>query len=110
MFGSWFISGAAGTVALLATFTDWLTDIAFTLANATGALRSVLKVRDVDIGNGNADNIPTLTAQHLTVVNVLTKVLSNLATDDLFESRQITINITGHEIYPLSQASCAVRG
>jgi hypothetical protein len=53
---------------------------------------------DVELGNGNADQVPSAAADHLAVGHVLPQILANLASHDLLESRQVVFDSHGHSL------------
>ncbi len=80
-------AGLARAVPLLALAgRDGSADFALSLADAARAVLAVAEVRHVELGNGNADQIATLAADHLAVGDILPQILANLAADNLSET------------------------
>ena len=64
-------------VAIVLAFADGRTVFSITLADASRTLVAVAEMRDLDIGDGDADVLAPLAADHLAVRDVLPQVLAD---------------------------------
>src|SRR5262249_10705732 len=91
---AWLVARAGVAVALRRT--QWLADIAIALSGAAGTLLTVTKLRNVDLRQGDADEVLALLADHLAAADVLAEVAFHLAADDLAEALMIAFDSLSH--------------
>jgi len=72
---------------------ELLADVAFALPDPTLLPMPVLKVRDVDEGNGDGDGVLPPLAQHLALLHVAAQVGFDFPPDDLFEAPVVLMNL-----------------
>jgi hypothetical protein len=70
--------------------------VAFPLAGASGALLAVAELRDVDLRQGDADEVLALLADHLAAADVLAQVTFHLTADDFAEPLVVAFNLLAH--------------
>src|SRR5690606_23594745 len=87
-----FAAGLALAVPFILSPPDWLPDLAFPLSGSARALLAVPEVRDLDVRHRDRDGFPSLAADHLAMVDVLSEIFADLAADDLVESLFIAVN------------------
>jgi hypothetical protein len=82
---------------LVTLFTaDGIADVPLPLSDATLLPIAETEARDVDLGNGNRDEILAFSSDELAVGDVFAKVLPNLTADDIPKARMILINLEAH--------------
>src|SRR5262249_44458234 len=74
---------------------------ALSLADAAGALLAVAELRDVDLRQGDADEVLALLADHLAAADVLLQVALHLAADELLEPLVVALDFLSHGSPPL---------
>src|SRR5262249_43219165 len=70
--------------------------LALALADAAGALLAVAELRQLDLRQGDADQILPLAADHPPAADVLAQVRLHLAPDDLPEALVVTLDLLPH--------------
>src|SRR5262245_2011455 len=78
-----------------------LADLALADADAAGVFLAVPELRDLDGGQGNADEVVPLLADHLATGDVLGQVAFDLAPDDLPEPLEVALDLLSHGRAPL---------
>src|SRR5262249_23820011 len=78
-----------------------LADVAVALADAAGALLAVAELRDVDLRQGDADQVLPLLADQFAPADVFAQVALHLAPDDLPEALVIAVDPLAHGNPPL---------
>src|SRR5262249_44269293 len=71
-------------------------DVAVALAGAAGALLAVAELRDLDLRQGDANEVLPLFADHLAAADVLRQVALDLAADDLLEPLMVALDFLSH--------------
>src|SRR5262249_53453795 len=87
----------AAAVAPL-SLVDGVPDVAVPLPHAFLLVRSVAEVRDLDLGERDADEVLPLPADHLAAVDVLPEILLDLPADDLLEPVRVLLDFADHEM------------
>ena len=54
------------------------------------------EMRDLDVGDRDADDLASLAADHLAVRDVLAQVLAHLPAHDPFEALEVAVDAAGH--------------
>ena len=90
------LAGAAGRRRRLARAADRGADVARPLPDAAAALGPVAELGDVDLRQGDRDQLAPGLADHLAVRDVLPQVGLDLAADDLLEPIGIALDFTHH--------------
>src|SRR5262249_30701568 len=73
-----------------------LADLALALAGAAGAFLAVAELRQVDLRQGNADQVLALLADQLAAADVLAQAGLHLAANDLAEALMIAFDPLAH--------------
>ena len=84
------------SILRIARLAHGLADFAFPLSDAAGPAGAVFEPRDFDVGDRDADDFASLSADHFAIGDVLPQIFSNLPADDFTESLEVAMNITGH--------------
>src|SRR6185503_9976280 len=77
--------------------------LALALADAAGAFLAVAELRQVDLRQGDADEVFPLLADQLAPADVLAEVRLHLAPDDLPEALVIAFDLLPHGRLPLKR-------
>src|SRR5262249_43231994 len=88
------VAGAALAVALRRA--QRRAGVALAHAHPAGTLLAVAELRDVDLWQGNADQVLALLADHLAAADVLAQVRLNLAAHDLAEALVVAFDLLTH--------------
>jgi hypothetical protein len=75
---------------------DLVSLFAISLANATGAVLTVAKVGEIELRDGNADEIAAFTADHFAVGDILPQILANFPTHNLPKAGLVSLNALHH--------------
>ena len=86
----------AGAGLAVAGAADRRTDVAGTLADPAAVLGPVAELGDLDLRQGDGDELAPGLADHLAVRDVFPQVGLDLAADDLLEPVGVTINFSNH--------------
>ena len=86
----------AGTAIAVAGAADRRADVAGPLADSAAVLGPVAKLGDLDLRQGDRDELAPGLADQLAVRDVLTQVRLDLAADDLLEPIGVTIDFSNH--------------
>jgi hypothetical protein len=70
--------------------------LAVALADASRLLAAEAEARDLDLGEGNGDDVFALAADELALGQVLAEFLLDHATDDLAEALHVAIDLAQH--------------
>ena len=73
-----------------------IADVAVALTDAALLLVAEAKARDVDLRNGDRDEVLALSSDQLALRDVLAEVLPDLAADDVPKARMILIDLEAH--------------
>src|SRR3954464_10349316 len=90
--------GWALAILRIATLPYRLPFLTVALADATRAVVAEAKMRHIELRHRDADEIATLTADHLAVRHVLAKVFADPAADNLPKTALIPLNFHDHLI------------
>jgi hypothetical protein len=88
-------AGGPGTLLAVAA-ADWGADVAFTLADAAKLSCFVPKIRDLDLLNGNTDEIFALFPDQFTGGDELPELFLDNASDNLPKPVQVLFNTLHH--------------
>ena len=93
------LAGLLAALALLALFAAHrVAGLAVALACATLLLVAEAEARDIDLRDGDGDEVLALPPDELALRDVLAQVLPDLAADDRAEPRVVLIDLQGHRI------------
>src|SRR5262249_52405113 len=73
-----------------------LADLAVTLSGAGGAFAAIAELRNLDLRQGDADQVASLFADHLATGDVLAQVALHLAADELAEALVVAFDLLSH--------------
>jgi hypothetical protein len=83
-------------VAVVLPFADRGADIPFSLSDPAGTFIAVAEVGDFDVGDGDADVLAPLAADHFAMRNILPQILADFPAHNLLESLLVVIDGPGH--------------
>jgi hypothetical protein len=92
-------AGWATAVFGIATSGNGLALFAIALPDSAGAVVAKPEMRYIELRHGDADKIATFAADHLAVRDVLAKILSDPAADDLSEAALIPLDFHDHGMW-----------
>src|SRR5207237_9892895 len=75
-----------------------LADVAITLADAARAFLAVTELRNLDLRQGNTDQIAALLADHFAAADVLAEIAFHLAANDLAEALVVAVDLLAHGV------------
>jgi len=96
--GTGFVASLANAISIAFATSDRLAFLTITLAHAPSSILAVAKMRNVQLGQWNTDQVVALAANQFAMINILPEILTDLSADNLLEPILVAINYQCHAI------------
>ena len=77
-----------------------IADFAVALSHSASSVIAEAKVRQIELGHGDAHQVLALAADHLLVRDIFAQILPDLSTHDFLKSRSVRFDFDGHGDFP----------
>src|SRR5262249_12495712 len=98
-------AGFAGAITIVLPAADRAAPGSLSLTDAAGTPLPVAGVGGFNVGNGDADVLAPLAADHLPLGDVLSQIVAHLPAHDLLEALEVVIYGARHSVTPRTRRS-----